>query len=101
MNKIPLSVTFELNQSLTQSKLNDIDSFKNSLKSNERIRIGFGEGNAIVFSRYQESNVERGLRQIGNLLSKFKNSTAVNRNLILFNAKADHVNGQAPELLHI
>jgi hypothetical protein len=102
MNKIPNSVSIGLNQRLDQNKLNEINSFKTSLKPNERVRIGFGDtGNEVVFSRHTESNREKSLRQIGNLITKFKNSTAINRNLILLNAKADHVKDWAPDLSSI
>lgn len=101
MSKIPYSVSIGLNQPLDQNKLNEIESFKTSLKPNERVRVGFGEGNEVIFSRYTESNREKGLRQIGNLITKFQNSTAINRNLILLNAKANHVKNWAPDLSNI
>jgi len=101
MSNIPHSVRIGLNQPLDQHKLDEINSFKTSLKPNERVRIGFGEGNEVIFSRYTESNREKGLRQIGNLITKFQNSTAINRNLILLNAKANHVKNWAPGLSNI
>lgn len=102
MNNIPYSVSIGLNKPLDQNKLDEIKSFKTSLKPNERVLIGFGDtGNEIIFSRYTESNREKGLRQIGNLITKFQNSMAINRNLILLNAKANHVKEWAPDLSNI
>lgn len=101
MRTVKDSVTLPLNGALNQAKLNEIESFRTGLKSNERVLIGFGEGNKIIFSRHTESSKEKSLRQIGNFLNRFKNNAGINRSLNSLSAKADHIKNWAPEISHI
>ncbi len=82
MNKVPTSVSIDTKRPLTQENLNEIEAFKASVKPNERIRIDGTYSSKIVFTRYKESGVDQGLRQIGNLISKFKNAAEMNNALI-------------------
>jgi hypothetical protein len=82
MNKVLTSVSIDTARPLTQENLNEIETFKSSVKPNERIRIDGTYGSKIIFTRYKESGVEQGLRQIGNLISKFKNIAEMNNALI-------------------
>jgi len=78
VNKFPTSVSLDTTRPLTQETLNEIEAFKASVKPNERIRIDGTYGSKIVFTRYKESGVDQGLRQIGNLIAKFKNAADMN-----------------------
>jgi hypothetical protein len=78
VNKVPTSVSIDTTRPLTQKNLNEIEAFKASVKPNERIRIDGTYGSKIIFTRYKESGVDQGLRQIGNLIAKFKNAAHMN-----------------------
>jgi hypothetical protein len=81
VNKVPTSVSIDTKRPLTQENLNEIEAFKASVKPNERIRIDGTYSSKIVFTRYKESGVDQGLRQIGNLISKFRNAAEMNNAL--------------------
>jgi hypothetical protein len=103
MNKVLTSVSIDTIRPLTQENLNEIEAFKTSVKPNERIRIDGTYGPKIIFTRYKESGVDQGLRQIGNLISKFKNAAEMNNafihtQLLNLKKKAGKNKAWAPEI---
>ena len=101
MNKIPQSLSIDLAQSLTQDKINDIKAFSTGLESNERIHIEFADGDNIVFSRQTESDKDKTLRQVGNLLGKIKNNAAIKRDLSSLMEKTKNGADWGPSISHI
>ena len=106
MSKVSSSVSIDLRQSLTQENINEIEAFKAGLKPNERVSIDGTFGEKIVFRRYKESGIDQGLRQIGNLIAKFKDASKMNNifiynKLIKLNSKAEKFEKWEPEIKNI
>lgn len=107
----PKEVSIDLFHGPTQENLNEINAFTNSLKSNERIKISFGPGVTVVFTRYKESFPEQGLRRIGNFITSFKairafnnhqiNNTAINYEIYLLDRKTAPYKNKIAELSNI
>ena len=106
MSKVSSSVSIDLRQPLTQKNINEIEAFKSGLKPNERVSIEGRFSHKIIFIKHKESTTDQVLRQIGNLIAKFKDASKMNNvfihnKLINLNSKAGKVEKWAPEIKNI